>query len=203
MICAHKGNDFWCFAVFWKRLLVIRVECTQQGVHFLSAFEGSNEVAFLVIQCQVGQVANLVERRQDEFFVTSNQDIGMVIDFVMFIEVPHFGEGLIGSHHDLDVLKIFKVSQDCLGLVLAVFAVGAEKHHDGATVLPKVILGQIGGAIKFQQVESGDSRESHKGGRSIGRIGSWLVGQSGGCCRLRLRGLLQLLSGYGIKKGKG
>lgn len=160
-----------------------------QGIRLLSAFKCGDQVAFFVVQGEVRQVADLVERGQPELFIAANQDIGMLVDLIALIEFFHFGKGLVGSHNDLDILKVLKVSEDGFGLVFAVLAVRAEVHDHGLVVFMEVVFGQVGCTVESQKAKGRDGREAHEGGTGIGSIGCGLIGQ--------------FLSGYELAKDYG
>ena len=106
------------------------LECIQDGICLLISFKGGDQVAFLVIQGEIGQIADLIKRGQEEFFVSAYDDIRVLEKTVMGIEVLHFSERLISSHYDLDVFEFIEIGQDGFRLVLAMVAVRTEEHDD-------------------------------------------------------------------------
>jgi len=163
------------------------VERPDQVVRLLGAFEGGDQVTFFVIKGEIRQVADLVEGGQPELFVAADQNIGVFVDLVMFVEFFHFGEGLIGGHDDLDIPEVLEIGEDRFGLVLTVFTVGAEEHDNGFAVLVEIVLGQVGSAVEFEETEGRNGGVAHKGCAGVGGVGSGLVGK--------------LLSGYELGAG--
>lgn len=136
------------------------MERGQNGIYLLGPFKSGDQVAIFVVEGQVGQVAYLIEGSQKELFVPAHFDIGMLEDAVMLVEFLQFVKGLVGGHHDLDVLEFLKVRQDRFRLMLAMITVGTEEHDHGLAVLPDIVLGQVGCAIELQQVEGWNCGEA-------------------------------------------
>ena len=71
-------------------------------------------------------------------------------------KILHFVKWLKGGHHDLDILEFLIFGQDEFRLVLAMVALGAEIDDKSGAMLFQIILGQVGGAVRLEQVEGGD-----------------------------------------------
>ena len=120
-------------------------------------------------------------------FVAANQNIGVFIDLITFVEYFHLGERLKGGHDDLDIPEVFGIGEDRFGLVLTVRAVGAEEHDDGLAVFAEVVFGQVGGTIEFEETEWGDGWVAHE--------------RCAGVCGVRGRLVRKLLSEYELERG--
>lgn len=94
----------------FSTLLFLRllVKSSKDRIYLLGALKSGDQVAILVIQGQVRQVAYSIERGEKEFLITAYLDIGVFGQPVMGIELLHFTEWLVGGHDDLDVLEILK-----------------------------------------------------------------------------------------------
>ena len=113
----------------------ITIEGIQDHFGFLGPFEGGDKITLFVVKGQIRQAVYLVERGQNELFITADLDIRMLGHLVMFIELLHVRERLVRSHDDVHILKVVEIGQDRFRLVFAMFAVGTKEHHDGLTPL--------------------------------------------------------------------
>jgi len=159
--------------------MLLLLKCVHDGVDLLRPLEGSDEVAFLVVKGQVGKIADLIKRGEEEFFVPAYLDIRVFEDAVVRIELFHFFKRLISGHHDLDVLEFVPLGQDGFRLVFAMVAIGAEEHDDRTAIFFQILFCYIGRAVELQQAEG------RKGGVTLIR------------CEDRLRGLGRL-NGRGL-----
>lgn len=121
-----------------------------QRIDLLRSFKRSDQIAFLVIEGQVGEIVDLEKWNQEKFLVPSYFNIGVIREMIVGIEFLHFAKGLVSGHDDLDILEFFEIGQDALGLVLAMLAVRAKEHDHRKPVFFQVILCQKVGAVHFQ-----------------------------------------------------
>lgn len=152
------------------------LERIEDRVRFLGSLEGSDQFALLIIKGEVGEAADLIEGRQDEFLIPADQHVRVPGDVVVGVELFHLLERLIGGHDDLDIPEFAEIAENGFRLVFAMLAVGTEIHDDGAAVLFDVVLGQVGRAVQFEQMKGRDGGKPHKWRLGIGRIGGRLVG---------------------------
>ena len=130
-------------------LILFIVEGAHQGLDLLGSLKGRDQIAILVIECQVGEIMNTVERNKEEFLIPSDLDIGVLGQMVMLVKILHLAERLISGHDDLDILEFGEAAQHTLGLMLAVLTVGTEEHDQRTAVPFQIFFCHIAGTVHF------------------------------------------------------
>jgi len=129
--------------------LFLFAKSLQDFIHFLVAFEGSDEVTLFIVKSHIWKAFNFEKWRQYEFSVPSYMNI-VFAQIVFLVKTLHGFKWLVGGHNNLDLFERMNIMKDILGLMLTMFAIRAKVHQQHLLVPFQITFGKHCCTINLQ-----------------------------------------------------